>query len=79
MQTHADALPPPLERVGEPRWRRGRQRDQSKKQSKTAVMPAQSISAKSGQTPIGLTIIEGSSSWRAPGSHSTSSPRFTAL
>src|SRR5262245_35587097 len=47
-------------------------------QSKTAVMSPNSISAKSDETPIRLTVIERAasahSSWRPPGSHSTSSP-----
>src|SRR5258705_7604064 len=34
---------------------------------------------KPGETLFRFTIMAGRSSWRAPGSHSTSSPRFTTF
>jgi hypothetical protein len=69
MQAHADALPLALERAGE-----SRRNSRSRGQSKTAVLSAKSTSAQSGPMPVRLTILEGCWSWRALGSHSTSSP-----
>jgi hypothetical protein len=62
----ADALPLAVERA-EPPWRQAVER---------SVQDHCDVSDKPeiGEMPFRLTIIEGRSSWRAPGSYSMSSP-----
>ena len=69
MLAPADALPLAVERAGEPQWPQAVTRSV---QDHCDVSEFES--PKSGEMPLRLTIIEGQSSWRAPGSHSTSSP-----
>ena len=66
MQAHADALPQSLELVGEERGRHPVVR--------SGRGDGEFDQAKSGETTPPPTILRGSSSWRAPGSHSTSPP-----
>ena len=66
MQAHADALPRPLDLAGKERSRRPLVR--------SSRGDGEFDRRESGETLLSPTILRGSSSWRAPGSHSTSSP-----
>jgi len=69
MLAPADALPLTVERAGEPQWPQAVTR---------SVQDHCDVSefdkSEIGRDAFAPLIIEGQSSWRAPGSHSTSSP-----
>jgi hypothetical protein len=69
MLAPADALPRALDRTGEPQWPQAVARSV---QDRCDV--SEFDKPEIGRDAFRLTIIEGQSSWRAPGSHSTSLP-----